>query len=146
MSAQPDLVSLYSAALLELASSLPETRPAQSLGAAARRGYARSPQCGSSVELHVVMDDDGIAELSHTVRACALGQAAASAVAQAAVGADLPQITLARTQLEAMLTQDGPTPQAPFEKLELLRAAREFKNRHASILLYLKALETAMQP
>lgn len=145
MSAQPDLVSLYSTALLELASRLPETGPAAELGTDAKRGYARSPQCGSSVEVHVTMNDDRLQDFSHTVRACALGQASASAVAQAAKGASLAQITAARQQLEVMLTQDGPTPDAPFEKLELLRAARDFKNRHASILLYLKALEEAMR-
>ena len=34
-----------------------------------------------------------------------------------------------------MLTQDGPTPPAPFDALEVLRPAASYKNRHPSILL-----------
>lgn len=141
MAAQPDLVSLYSATLLSLASELPT---GDAVSGDAREGYARSPQCGSSVRVAVDTSDGVISALSHTVRACALGQASASAVAQAAKGATPAQIRQARQELEAMLTQDGPTPSAPFEKLEALRAARDFKNRHASILLYLKALDEAL--
>ena len=29
----------------------------------------------------------------------------------------------------------GPVPDAPFDELEVLRPARDYKNRHASILL-----------
>jgi len=51
----------------------------------------------------------------------------------------------ARDQLKAMLKQDGPAPDAPFEGLEVLRPAREYKNRHASILLALEATAEAME-
>ena len=43
-----------------------------------------------------------------------------------------------------MLKSDGPTPEAPFEGLEVLRPAREYKNRHASILLALEATSQAV--
>ena len=34
-----------------------------------------------------------------------------------------------------MLKAGGPAPGAPFEELEVLLPARDYKNRHASILL-----------
>ena len=39
---------------------------------------------------------------------------------------------------------DGPPPDAPFDGLEVLLPARDYKNRHASILLSLEALSEAM--
>ncbi len=42
-------------------------------------------------------------------------------------------------RLVAMLKQDGPIPSAPFQELEVLLPAKDFKNRHASILLSLDA-------
>ena len=42
-----------------------------------------------------------------------------------------------------MLKEDGPTPPAPFEELEVLRPAQAYKNRHASILLALDAATEA---
>ena len=43
-----------------------------------------------------------------------------------------------------MLTQNGLTPAPPFDGLEVLRPAQEYKNRHASILLTLDAAVEAM--
>jgi len=40
-----------------------------------------------------------------------------------------------------MLKSDGPAPDAPFDGLQVLEPARDFKNRHASIML---ALETTL--
>jgi NifU-like protein involved in Fe-S cluster formation len=44
-----------------------------------------------------------------------------------------------RDALKAMLREDGPTPPAPFDGLEVLRPAAAYKNRHASIMLALEA-------
>ena len=38
-----------------------------------------------------------------------------------------------------MLTEDGPVPAAPFDGYEVLLPARDYRNRHASILLALDA-------
>ncbi|HSF93878.1 MAG TPA: iron-sulfur cluster assembly scaffold protein, partial [Thermohalobaculum sp.] len=40
--------------------------------------------------------------------------------------------------------EDGPAPEAPFDDLEVLRPARDYKNRHASILLAWEATLAAM--
>ena len=49
----------------------------------------------------------------------------------------------ARDALKAMLKSGGPTPPAPFDGLEVLRPAADYKNRHASILLSLDAAAEA---
>jgi len=66
-------------------------------------------------------------------------------VGSAIIGANRQQVETARDQLKAMLKQDGPAPEAPFDGLEVLIPAREYKNRHASILLALEATAEAME-
>ena len=90
------------------------------------------------------MQDGRISDYSQNVKACALGQAAASVVGAAIVGQTPEQIEAARDALRLMLKQDGPTPPAPFDGLEVLRPAAAYKNRHASILLTLDAATEAV--
>jgi NifU-like protein involved in Fe-S cluster formation len=73
------------------------------------------------------------------VRACALGQASAAIVGANIIGLTEPQVRHARDQLFAMLKEGGPVPDAPFTGMEVLLPARDYKNRHASIMLALDA-------
>lgn len=132
-----DLMQLYSRRILALATDIPHLGKLDHPTGSAHR---RSPQCGSSVTAHVVMRDGKIADFSQEVRACALGQASAGVLGGLAIGRDRAQIAAARDQLLAMLKSDAPPPAAPFEQLEALLPAREFPNRHASILLAWEAL------
>ena len=43
-----------------------------------------------------------------------------------------------------MLTENGPIPSAPFEDYAALEPARDFRNRHASIMLAVEATTEAM--
>ena len=61
------------------------------------------------------------------------------------IGATHSKVETARDQLSAMLKKDGPAPDAPFNGLEVLMPARDYKNRHASILLALEAAAEAME-
>ena len=79
------------------------------------------------------------------MKACALGQAAAAVVGASAIGRTREQIETARDQLKAMLKSGGPVPDAPFDGLDVLLPARDYKNRHASILLSLEATAEAME-
>ena len=90
------------------------------------------------------MQDGRIAAFGQDVKACALGQAAASVVGANVVGRTRVEVATARDQLKAMLKDGGPVPDAPFDGLEVLMPARDFKNRHASILLTLEATAQAM--
>jgi NifU-like protein involved in Fe-S cluster formation len=44
-----------------------------------------------------------------------------------------------------MLTNNGPTPEKPFQDLEILSPAKDYKNRHSSIMLTLEALVEALE-
>lgn len=136
-----DLIKLYSGRILELAASIPAVGRLDSPDASVRR---RSPLCGSTVTVDVRVEDGRVLEYSQDVKACALGQAAAAVVGRVAVGRTREEIETARDELRAMLKSDGPDPAPPFEELGVLRPARDYKNRHASIMLTLEALAEAM--
>lgn len=136
-----DLIKLYSKSILALAADIPY---AGKLEAPQARVKKRSPLCGSTVTADVVVENGKVAEFAQTVRACALGQASSSILGAVAIGLDQGTLARGRDQLKAMLIEDGPTPQAPFEGLEVLRPAREYKNRHPSILLAFDALLEAI--
>ena len=136
-----DLIKLYSGRILELAANIPHLGRLPAPGGSARR---RSPLCGSTVTVDVTMADHPVKTFAQDVKACALGQAAASVVGRALPGRTLAEVERARDQLRAMLKDDGPVPAAPFDGLEVLWPARGYKNRHASILLSLEATCEAM--
>ena len=136
-----DLVKLYSGRILELAADMPLTGRLPAPEGTARK---RSPLCGSTVTVDLTLDGDRIADYRQDVKACALGQASASVSARAILGRTRDDIAKARAELEAMLKRGGPAPAAPFDGLEVLLPARDYANRHASILLALDATLAAM--
>lgn len=136
-----DLVKLYSGRILELAADIPHLGHLPAPQGSARR---RSPLCGSTVTAEVVIKDGRVAEFAQDVKACALGQAAAAVVGAAAIGRSRAEVEAARDALKAMLKEGAPPPSAPFDGLEVLIPARDYKNRHASILLSIEALAEAM--
>jgi len=139
---EQDLMKLYSQRILALAAEIPH---AGRLEAPDGTAMKRSPLCGSTVTVDVVLDGAGrIAAFGQDVKACALGQSSASVLGSAAIGRTREEIAAARDQLRAMIKQDGPVPEAPFDALEALRPARDYKNRHASILLAWDATLAAM--
>jgi NifU-like protein involved in Fe-S cluster formation len=142
MSDNAELIKLYSGQILALAADIPLTDRLDNPQATVKR---RAPLCGSTVTVDIVLEDGKIAQFGQDVKACALGQAAASVVASRIIGCTAPEITKARDQLSAMLREGGPAPDAPFDGLKVLEPAREFKNRHASILLALEATVEAIE-
>ena len=140
--ADSDLIKLYSGRILELAAEIPRTGRLQAPEATVKR---RSPLCGSTVTVDVTTEDGRVADFAQDVKACALGQAAASVLAAQVVGRTRAEIETARDQLRAMLKSDGPVPSAPFDGFEVLSPAKDYKNRHASILLAVEATAEAME-
>jgi NifU-like protein involved in Fe-S cluster formation len=132
MANDQDLMKLYSGRILALAAAIPLTERLENPDATVRK---RSPLCGSTVEVDVAVKDDIITGFGQDVKACALGQTSASVLASHVVGLSKEQITAGRDQLLAMLKGDGAVPSAPFDDLEVLLPAREYANRHASIML-----------
>lgn len=142
MSSESDLIKLYSSRILALAADIPYLDRLDDPDATAKK---RAPLCGSTVTVDLKIDNGRVSEFGQDVKACALGQAAAAVVGEHVIGCSLETIKTARDQLKSMLTEGGPTPDAPFEELEVLIPAREFKNRHASIMLALDATLEALQ-
>ena len=137
-----DLIKLYSTRILALAADMPRTKRLENPSATVKR---RAPLCGSTVTVDLQIDNGIIVDYGQDVKACALGQASASVVASAIVGCTFKQIQSARDELKAMLKSSGPIPNAPFEGLEVLIPARDYKNRHDSILLALNASVQAFE-
>lgn len=138
--ADDDLMALYSRRLLALAADIPHLgRLPTPTGSATRR----SPQCGSTVTAHVVVADGVVAEFAQEVRACALGQASAAVLGGAVIGRTPAELAAGRDALRAMLTEGAPAPEGAFAGAEALTPARDFPNRHASILLAWEAAAEA---
>lgn len=131
-----DLLKLYSTRILALAADIPHLGRLPAPDGSARQ---RSPLCGSTVTADVVVKDGRIAAFAQDVKACALGQASAAILGEVVIGRSLAELQLARESLSAMLQDQGPVPPAPFAGYDVLLPAREYKNRHASILLALDA-------
>jgi len=131
-----DLIKLYSGRILQLAASIPHLGRLPAPGATARK---RSPICGSTVTVDLVMRDGRVAEFAQDVKACALGQASAAVMGAVVIGRSRAELEAARAALSAMLKEEGPAPPAPFDGYEVLLPARDYRNRHASILLALEA-------
>ncbi len=142
MSNDADLMKLYSKRILALASDMPFTDRLENPDGTARK---RSPLCGSTVTVDIALNDGLISQYGQDVKACALGQAAASVVGQGIIGLSHSNIKSLQNELRAMLKESGPIPAAPFDGFEVLLPARDYKNRHASIMLTLDAIDAAFE-
>lgn len=140
MSENADLIKLYSTRILALATDIPRYGRLDKPDVSVKR---RAPLCGSTVTVDLKLADGQIMDYAAEVKACALGQAAASVVGKHVVGRSEAELLEIRESMRAMLKQGGPAPAAPFEDLEVLRAAADFNNRHDSIMLTLDALAQA---
>ena len=136
-----DLIDLYSKRILALAANIALTERLDNPQSTVKK---RSPMCGSMVTVDICMNDNKVVDCGHEVKACALGQAAASVISKSIIGSDQDEILTAREELINMLTKDGSPPNKPFEELEVLQPAKDFKNRHSSILLTFDALADAI--
>lgn len=142
MADNSDLIKLYSGRILDLAANIPLT---DRLSTPHATQMKRSPLCGSTVTVDVALTDGVVSAFGQDVKACALGQAAASVLGAHVIGQTPASLRKARDQLYAMLKQDGPPPEAPFDDLSVLEPARAYKNRHASILLAFDATLAATE-
>ncbi len=141
MTAENDMMKLYSQRILALAADMTRTARLDAPTATAKK---RAPLCGSTVTVDVILTDGTVSDYGQDVKACALGQAAAAVVGGAIVGQPVEVVRKGRDELMAMLKADGPVPAAPFDGLEVLQPAKEYKNRHASILLAFEATIAAI--
>ena len=105
---------------------------------------AHSKLCGSTVTIDICMQDDIIVDFAHEVKACALGQASSSVMAQNIVGSSAAELRALRETMLAMLTKNGAPPDGRFADLKYLEPVRDYKARHASTMLTFDAVVDAI--
>ena len=105
---------------------------------------AHSKLCGSTVLVDLCMRDGVVTGFAHEVKACALGQASSSIMAQNVVGATADELRAVRETMLKMLKENGPPPEGRFADLKYLEPVRDFKARHASTMLTFDAVVDAI--
>ena len=130
------LNEVYNRRILELAADIPRIGVLEDADASAT---AISKMCGSKVTVYLKMAGGTVTDFSHEVQACALGQASSSVLAAHIVGSTRDEVEEARDAMRAMLKEEGAPPTGKWADLEVLQPAREFRNRHQSILLTFEA-------
>ena len=136
-----DLSSLYNERILALAARI---QPAKRLDAPDATASAHSKLCGSTIAVDLKMDGERVAEFGQTVKACLLGQASASVMAEHIVGASEAELRQVAAQMRRMLKENGPPPGGKWADLAVLEPVREVKARHTSTLLVFEAVERAL--
>lgn len=134
---------LYHNRILELAAGIPHVgRLADAEGSVLKV----SRVCGSTVNVDVKLDAAGERVIAIAVdpKACALGQASTSILAEHAVGASVEEIRAARDALRAMLKEGAPPPEGRFWELRHLEPVADYPPRHASTLLAFEAAVAAI--
>ena len=132
MPSEANFFDIYNHRILDLAGNIPRQGRLATPGATAT---AHSKLCGSTVIVDLVMAEGRVVDFAHDVKACALGQAAASIMARNVIGSSGAELRALREEVRAMLKKDGPPPQGKWSEIAILEPVREFKARHASTLL-----------
>ena len=132
---------IYSQRILELAAALPRTGRLPEPQATAT---AHSKLCGSTVTVDLTMQADVVSDYGQSVKACLLGQSAASVMGREIIGSSAEELRDVGATMRKMLKADGPPPQGRWSDLAMLEPVRDYKARHASTLLVFDAVEEAI--
>ena len=135
-----ELDQIYNTRILELAGA--QTR-GQRLTHPDATATAHSKMCGSTVSVDLAVKDGRVADYGQTVKACLLGQAAASVVAREIVGSTEAELRQVAGEMRGMLKDGGAPPSGRWADLGVLEPVRNYKARHASTLLVFEAIEKA---
>jgi NifU-like protein involved in Fe-S cluster formation len=132
---------IYSQRILELAAAMPRTAR---LAAPEATTTAHSKLCGSTVTVDLAMEGDVVSDYGQSVKACLLGQSAASVMGREVIGASAAELRAVGEAMRKMLKEGGPPPQGKWGDLAMLEPVRSYKARHASTLLVFDAVENAI--
>ena len=135
------LDDIYNAKILEFAGNISRIGRLEHPDASAK---AHSKLCGSTVLVDLCMKDGVVTDFAHDVKACALGQASSSIMAQHVIGASAEELRDVQKTMRAMLKEGGEPPKGRFEDLKFLEPVREYKARHASTMLTFDAVVDAI--
>ena len=136
------LNEVYNTRILDLAGNIPRLGRLKSPDATAT---AHSKLCGSTVTVDLKMDGPVVTDFAHDVKACALGQASSSIMAQHVVGANAGELRSLRETVRKMLKENGEPPKnGRWSDIAVLEPVRDYKARHASTLLTFDAVVDAI--
>lgn len=131
--------ALYTPEILALATSLARFPLTERLP---HRGSARSPSCGSSLDIGLATHAHGrIEQVGLRSHACAIGQAAAAIFAAAAPGHDRAALAAAAQEIAAWLAGSALPSWPGFARIA---PAAAYPARHGAILLPWKAALSAL--
>ncbi len=132
------LSELYTGGVLDAAAAIPAARRLERPDASATKV---SRVCGSEVTVDLVVKDGVVADRGMEAKACALGQASASIVANNIIGASAKELYDLRDQMRAMLKEEGEPPaDERWRDLSMLLPIRDYPQRHASTMLVFEAV------
>jgi NifU-like protein involved in Fe-S cluster formation len=135
------LSEIYNQRILELSANIPS---AERLADADATATAHSKLCGSTVTVDLKLRDDKVVAFGQTVKACLLGQAAASVMGRNVVGSSAEELREVGHAMRQMLKAGGPAPTGRWADLAVLQPVKDYKARHASTLLVFDAVEMAL--
>lgn len=136
-----DIDAIYNTGLFELSAVIPRTQRLKEPDASAT---AHSKLCGSTVSVDLRVGGGRVTDYGQTVKACLLGQAAASVMGREIVGTTEAELREVAGQMRRMLKENGPPPTGRWADLAKLEPVRGYKARHASTLLVFDAVEKAL--
>jgi NifU-like protein involved in Fe-S cluster formation len=135
------LSEIYNQRILELSANIVG---AERLADADATATAHSKLCGSTVTVDLKVEGDRVKAFGQTVKACLLGQAAASVMGRNIVGTSADELRHVGGAMRRMLKQGGPPPTGRWADLAVLEPVKDYKARHASTLLVFDAVEAAL--
>jgi NifU-like protein involved in Fe-S cluster formation len=135
------LNEIYNKRIIELAGNIPRLGRLPDPDASAT---AHSKLCGSTVKIDLQMDGLVVTDFAHDVKACALGQASSSIMAQHVVGSTASELRELRDTVFRMLKENGAPPQGKWADIAVLEPVRDYKARHASTMLTFEAVVDAI--
>jgi NifU-like protein involved in Fe-S cluster formation len=135
------LSEIYNQRILELSASIPR---GERLPDADATATAHSKLCGSTVTVDLKLAGDQVTAYGQTVKACLLGQAAASVMGHNILGSSTRELREVGTAMRKMLKAGGPPPEGRWADLAVLEPVKDYKARHASTLLEFDAVESAL--
>lgn len=136
-----DLDDIYSTRILELAGNISHIGRLPAPDATAT---AHSKLCGSTVTIDLTVAGGKVTEFGQVVKACLLGQSACAVLGREIVGSEPAELRRVGADMKAMLKAGGPPPQGRWADLSVLEPVRDFKGRHASVLLVFDAVAKAL--
>lgn len=123
---------IYNKDVLRLAADISRVEPLDSADA---QVSMRAPLCGSTIQVDLCIEKGRVSRFGQNIKACALGQAAASVLAAQVIGKSAEDILAVRDQVKDMLANAGLPPDGDWSALSALAPAKDAKPRHGAILL-----------